>query len=91
MHLFMFSLQCLLLFFYYIIFITLAYANVLFVNAWMDNTFPNKTLLPDATYSRVLTDIFGKIYDVSAYDSQRSHPSLNLGVKLSNLQLVLLF
>ena len=25
---------------------------------------------------------WGKTYDVSPYDSQRSHPSMNLGVKL---------
>ena len=27
-------------------------------------------------------DILGKTYNVSPYESQRSHPSINLGVKL---------
>ena len=32
---------------------------------------------------QVFSKVFlGKTYDVSPYDSQRSHPSINLGVKL---------
>ena len=30
----------------------------------------------------------GKTYDVSPYDSQRSHPSMNLGVKLDSVLFV---
>ena len=29
----------------------------------------------------ILYGILGKTYDVSQYNSQRSHPSMNLGVK----------
>ena len=29
----------------------------------------------------IVTVILGKTYDVSPYDSQRSHPLMNLGVK----------